>query len=55
VTNVKLCNFAQVDQRWWRIFGSMLGSAPPAPLKTAFLTFLIAVVVALLVASNSLA
>jgi hypothetical protein len=36
-------------------FRSMIRSAPPAPLKTALLTFLIAAVVALLVASNSLA
>jgi hypothetical protein len=33
----------------------MIRSAPPAPLKTALLTFLIAAVVALLVTSNSLA
>jgi hypothetical protein len=32
----------------------MFRSAPPAPLKTALLTFLIAVVVALLVTSSSL-
>jgi hypothetical protein len=32
----------------------MIRSAPPAPFKTALLTFLIAFVVALLVASNSL-
>jgi hypothetical protein len=32
----------------------MLRSAPPAPLKTALLTFLIAAIVALLVASNAL-
>lgn len=36
-------------------FRCMIRSAPPAPLKTALLTFLIAAVVALLVASNSLA
>ena len=34
---------------------SMIRSAPPAPIKTALLTLLIAAVVALLVASNSLA
>jgi hypothetical protein len=32
-------------------FRIMIRSAPPAPLKTAFLTFAIAVVVALLVAA----
>jgi hypothetical protein len=36
-------------------FRIMLRSAPPAPFKTALLTFLIAAVVAVLVASNSLA
>jgi hypothetical protein len=36
-------------------FRIMLRSAPPAPLKTALLTFLIAAAVALLVASNSFA
>jgi hypothetical protein len=35
-------------------FRSMLRSAPPSPIKTALLTFLIAAVVALLVASSSL-
>jgi hypothetical protein len=33
----------------------MIRSAPPAPIKTALLTLLVAAVVALLVASNSLA
>lgn len=33
----------------------MFKAAPPAPLKTALLTFLIAAAVALLVTSNSLA
>jgi len=32
----------------------MIRSAPPAPFKTALLTFLVAGVVALLVASHSL-
>lgn len=34
-------------------FGYMIRSAPPAPFKTAFLTALIAGVVALLVATNA--
>lgn len=33
--------------------GAMIRSAPPAPFKTAFLTALIAGVVALLVAANA--
>jgi hypothetical protein len=33
----------------------MIRSAPPAPIKTAVLTLLIAAVIALLVASNSFA
>jgi hypothetical protein len=33
----------------------MLRSAPPAPIKTAVLTLLIAAVIAVLVASNSFA
>lgn len=34
---------------------SMIRTAPPAPIKTALLTLLIAAVIALLVASNSFA
>ncbi len=34
-------------------FRSMIRSAPPAPFKTALITFLVAAVVALLVAQNA--
>lgn len=34
-------------------FGPMIRSAPPAPLKTALLTLLIAVIVVLLVTAGS--
>lgn len=51
VTDVRLCSFAQADFARRPTVRRMIRSAPPAPLKTALLTFVIAVVVAAVVAA----